>query len=88
MTDRIDINRLGKLNVALDQDGFRFYDDDAAVGSETTLAAEDTNISRNREAPFRIRVQTDTDGDAPAKTMTLQYKEVSDGVAEWRDVPL
>jgi len=72
----------------LTQDGYRFYDDDAAVGSETALANEDTNITRGKEAPFRLRIQVDVTGDADASAMTLQYKEVGDGVAEWRDVPL
>lgn len=72
----------------LNQDGFRFYDDDAAVGSETPLDAEDTNVTRSKESPFRLRVQVDATDDPDASAMTLQYKEVADGAAEWRDVPL
>lgn len=77
-------------NVAVtrDQDGFRFYDDDAAPGSETALAAEDTNVgSVGQETPFHLRIQTDTTGDAPDEGVIVQYKEVSDATTEWRDVP-
>ena len=71
-----------------DQDGYRFYDDDAAPGSETALAAEDTVVAaRDRADPFHLRIQTDVTADAPAEALTVEYKEVSDAATEWRAVP-
>jgi hypothetical protein len=70
----------------LDQKSFQFYQDGTESGA-TSLANVDTDISIDKATPFQIRVGTQTSGNAPAQTATLQYKETSDGVAEYRDVP-
>ena len=70
-----------------EQDGFRMEDDDGTESGSTFLAAQNTNITRNRADPFRVRQGGQLVGDPAALAATLQYKESSDGAAEWRDVP-
>lgn len=78
-----------QANLAYDQDGFQFINDDGSESTATDLAAEDTNISRDRELNTRLRIQIDTtNADPPTEQTALQYKEVGDPADEWRDVPL
>lgn len=78
-----------ELQPVYDQDGFQFINDDGSETTATDLAAEDTNVTQPKTTNTRLRVQTDiTAGEPPSATRTLQYKEVGDPDAEWRDVPL
>lgn len=83
--DTIEI--VGTLLVAKDQKAFRFEDDDGSESGSTFLDTQNTDISRSKENPFRVRVGMQTVGDAAAEAATLQYKETSDTAIEWRDVP-
>lgn len=75
--------------VTYSQDGFQFINDDGTEITATDLAAEDTNITRDKALNTRLRIQIDTTlGAPPSVQNTLQYKEVGDSGSEWRDVPL
>lgn len=59
-------------------EGFRFYQDDAAPGSATPLAAQDTTINIAASTKFRLRILTDTTNDLASSTRTLQYRKTGD----------
>lgn len=72
--------------MATDQQGYRYYADDAAEGSATPLAAEDTNISRLQGKNTRVRIQVDTSGDEPSAAATYQVRKVGDPTSEWETI--
>jgi hypothetical protein len=70
-----------------EQEGFRFYADDAAPGSATPLAAQDTSIDLAVDTPARVRVLTNVSGSESTSTaLTIQYKRDDEADSEWRDV--
>ena len=80
------IQIVGTPLASREQDSFRFEDDDGSESGSTFLAAQNTDITRSTESPFRVRVGMQATGDPPAESATLQYKETSDAATEWRDV--
>jgi hypothetical protein len=76
---------VGTPTAAKDQEAFRFEDDDGTESGSTFLAAQNVDVSRDAEAPFRVRVGTQMVGDPDTEAATLQYKENGDAAAEWRD---
>lgn len=71
-----------------EQEGFRFYDDDANESSATALETQDTNLSRAKNTNTRLRGLSNMTGDRPSESTTVQYRKVGDADSEWRDVPL
>ena len=70
----------------LEQEGFRFRDDDGSEAAATWLAAQDIDITRAKEMNTRLRILLNTTGDQDAKQFKLQYKKTSDST--WRDMPV
>lgn len=70
-----------------EQDSFRFEDDDGSESGSTFLEAQNVDLTRGKEDPFRLRQGVQHTGDPAAQSVTLQYKENGDAAAEWRDVP-
>ncbi len=82
--DEIEI--VGTPLASKEQDSFRFYED----GTESGAAARENqniDLTIGQEDTFGIRIGGQMTGDPPTESATLQYKETSDGAAEWRDVP-
>lgn len=71
----------------IEQEGFRFYEDGTESGS-TVLEDQDTDITIAQETTFQERVLLNATGDPATHQFQLDYKESSDGAAEWRKVPL
>lgn len=69
-----------------EQDSFRVYEDGTESGA-VAIAAQNVDINRVRNKVTHMRVGMQTIGDAPTESAELQYKETSDGAAEWRKVP-
>jgi hypothetical protein len=70
----------------IQQEGFRFYDDDADEGSNTPLANQDIDITIAPETPFLLRVLGNATGDRPTEQATLQYRKVGDAASEWETI--
>lgn len=75
------------VSSVIEQEGFRFYADGTESGS-TPLDSQDTDISIAKETTFQERVLLNATGDPASEQYQLEYKESSDGAAEWRKVPL
>lgn len=75
--DNISVDNLSAA-ATTETEGYRYYQDDAAPGSATPLAAQDTSISIATSTKFRLRVLTDTTGDVASVTRTLQYRKTGD----------
>lgn len=73
---------------ALDQEGFRFFDDDADEDESTGLAAQDGNITRAKALNTRPRILLDATGNPATTQYELRYKETGDGDVEYRKVKL
>ncbi len=78
---------IGTSLAAKEQEGHQFRLDDGSESGATDIGAQDSNITAAKLANRRLRILTDVDGDAEAEAVTLQYRKVGDGSAEWRDVP-
>ena len=75
------------FGATLEQEGFRFRNDDGSESAASWLAAQDVNITRGKNANTRLRVLANTPGFNPAtQQATLQYRKVGDADSEWRDV--
>jgi hypothetical protein len=72
----------------VDQEGFRWRDDDADEDEATWLAVQDTNITRAKNTNTRIRVLMNVAANPPTQTAGLWYRKVGDPDSEWRKVPL
>lgn len=75
------------VSSALEQEGYRFYDDGTESGS-VARQLQDTVDEIAREITFQTRVLLDATGDPPTQQYQLEYKEASDASTEWRKVPL
>jgi len=73
------------VSLALEQEGFRWRDDDDSEAAATGLALQDIDITRAKETNTRLRILLNATGDQAAKQFKLQYKKTSD--ATWRDMP-
>lgn len=69
---------------SLDQEGFRFRNDDADEDSATWSAAQDTTITLPIETPKRLRVLVNATGNPTSKSLQLEYRKVGD--PGWRKV--
>lgn len=72
------------ITLSLEQRAFRFRNDDGSETTATWAAAQDTDISAERNATRRLRLLMQTVGNRPASTFKLQYRKV--GSSTWRDV--
>lgn len=68
----------------LDQERFRWRNDDGSETTATWAAAEGADITVAALTPKRLRVQIAATGDPAAKSFKLQYRKVGDGT--WRDI--
>lgn len=71
----------GGQTLALEQEGFRFRDDDGGEAAATWLAAQDANISLPREQNFRLRFLVNATGDTPSSQYQLEARKT--GTSEW-----
>ena len=62
----------------LDQEGFRFRNDDGSEAAATWKAAQDTNIILTAEEAFRLRVLVDATNDPDAGAVQLEVKKTSE----------
>lgn len=71
------------VTLALEQEGFRWRNDDGSETTATWKAAQDTNVTVVPDQTTRLRMIVNTTGDAPSTRYKLQYRKV--GAASWRD---
>jgi hypothetical protein len=65
----------------LEQEGFRFRDDDGSESGASWLADQDTNISRDKNLNTRLRVIVNATQDPASTQYQLEYKKSTD--SEW-----
>lgn len=68
----------------LDQEGYRFRNDDGSESTATWAAAQDTDISKATSAPFRLRALINGTLDPASNQYQLEYKLSTDSV--WKKV--
>ncbi len=71
----------------LEQEGYRWRDDDADEDEAAWLDSQDTNITRAKSTNTRLRVLTNATNNPPTQQLKLQYRKVGDPDSEWRDIP-
>lgn len=72
----------------IDQEGFRFYNDDGSESAATARQNQDVVDSIAKDINFRLRALLNTAGDVPTKQYQLEYKENGDSDVEYRKVKL
>lgn len=72
--------------MSLNQEGFRFGNDDAGESAHTWYAAQDANITAPAGSKLLLNMIIDATGTVGAKTFKLQYRKV--GAADWNDMPI
>lgn len=77
----------GTPTASSEQEGYRFRNDDGSEITATWAENQDTAHTMGKTGNKRLRVLGNMTGDPAAEAAELQYKETSDGVAEWRKVP-
>jgi hypothetical protein len=81
------ISIVGTPLAEIEQDDFRFEDDDGTESGSSFLAAQNIDVNRALEAAFRLRQGAQTSGDRDTESAELQYKETGDAAGEYRKVP-
>lgn len=76
------------VSSALDQEGFRFRDDDDNEADANWRQNQDVNDSIAKDTNFRLRVLLNSAGDEPTRQYQLEYKENGDSDVEYRKVKL
>ena len=71
-------------SATLEQEGFRWFNDDGSESASTAAAAQDTSITAAAGQTRRIRMLLDATGDPATTQYKLQYKLSTDG--SWTDV--
>lgn len=77
---------LGAPPDPLDQEGYRWRNDDGSETTATWKVAQDTNVTLALDANARLRFVIPTHGDVAAKAYTLYYKLSTDST--WLLVPV
>lgn len=72
------------VGISLDQEGFRWRNDDGSEATATWKAAQDTNVTVNPDETARLRFIVNATGDPANAQYKLQYRKV--GAASWRDI--
>jgi hypothetical protein len=67
----------------LEQEGFRWYNDDGSESASTAFAAQDTNITAASSTTKRLRMLVNATGDPATKAYKLQYRIAA---GSWADV--
>lgn len=70
--------------LVLEQEGFRWRNDDGSEATATWKAAQDTNVTVVPDAITRLRMLVNATGDPASARYKLQYRKV--GAAAWRDM--
>lgn len=73
-TARLDDFGGGTVVVTLEQEGFRFRNDDGSESAATWRQAQDTDDSVAVETAVRLRMIVNATGDPPTKQYQLQYR--------------
>lgn len=75
--------------IALDQEGFRFRNDDGSETTATWKEAQDTNINLAINTVARLRMLINATGDPDSKQFRLEYRRKPSGGAfgSWLRVP-
>lgn len=68
----------------VEQEGFRFFNDDGSESASTGKAAQDANIIEDTETPVRLRVLLNGTLDRGAENYRLEYREV--GQSTWSQI--
>lgn len=71
-------------SATLEQEGYRWYDDDGDEDASTALAGQDTGVTLPAGSTARIRMLLNSTGDMATKQYKLQYKLSSAGT--WTDI--
>jgi hypothetical protein len=69
----------------LEQEGFRFAEDDGSESSASWIAAQDTNITRQLTTNTRLRIIINSTGNSSATNYRLEYQESG---GNWRKVDI
>jgi len=72
--------------ITIDQEGFRWRDDDNNEASATWLESQDTNITRNSGTNTRLRTIMNATGDPASKDFQLEFRKQGDTI--WQKVPV
>jgi hypothetical protein len=62
----------------LEQEGFRFYNDDGSEAASTAAAPQDTNATFPIGYNLRLRMLVNATGDPPSAGYQLEYRKVGD----------
>lgn len=73
------------LPPTLEQEGYRFRNDDGSETAATWLASQDTNVTRAADIPTRLRTLVNATGDPASTAYQLEWRKVG-GPTDWRKV--
>lgn len=73
---------------SIEQEGFRFRNDDDNEADATWRQNQDVNDSIVKDTNLRLRVLLNATGDAPTEQFQLEYKETGDDAVEYRKVKI
>lgn len=73
-------------SATLDQEGFRFGEDDGAENAHTWAAAVDTNLTAPAGQTKLLNIIINATGDPATKVFKLQHRKVGDPT--WKDTPV
>lgn len=76
------------ISVILDQEGFRFRNDDGSESAATWRQNQDVNDSIAKNSNIRLRLLINATDDPSSEQFLLEYKENADPDAEYRAVLL
>lgn len=77
---------LSGAGVGIDQEGFRWRNDDGTEITATWRQAQDVNDSVNKANRIRLRVLLDADNDPDSESFQVEYRESGDPDSEYRKV--
>lgn len=75
----------GAAGITLDQEGYRFRNDDGNEATATWKAAQDTNVTLAPGSVARLRFVVNGTGDPTSKALKLEFRKV--GQTPWVGVP-
>lgn len=75
---------LGATPASLEQEGYRFRNDDGSEAAATWKAAQDTDVTLTPDSPARLRGIANATGDVASKQLQLEYRKV--GTSTWNKV--
>lgn len=73
-------------SLSIEQEGFRFRNDDGSEAAATWRQTQDTNDTIATATRFRLRFLLNTSGDQPAKNFRIQVKKSTDPDAAYRSI--